>query len=102
MNLLNAMETAKRANVLENEDHQKASLATAGAVRIQDNGNPYDSVWEELAPTGAEVLTPDSPGYGESIKRWSDTCEKKAVRLYFLWTSVIRSYDLRSFPRRQP
>ena len=27
----------------------------------------------------SEILTPDSIGYGESIKRWSDAVEKKAV-----------------------
>mgnify|MGYP000872353339 CR=1 FL=1 len=34
---------------------------------------------EQLRSTGAEVLTPGSAGYAESIKRWSDTAEKQAV-----------------------
>lgn len=32
-----------------------------------------------LAGTNAEVLTEGEPGYAEGIRRWSDTCEKKAV-----------------------
>lgn len=32
-----------------------------------------------LRSTGAAVLTPDSAGYADSIRRWSDTSEKKAV-----------------------
>jgi hypothetical protein len=39
----------------------------------------YKLLKEELKDTSAEVLTPDSPGYGESIKRWSEHCEKRAV-----------------------
>jgi hypothetical protein len=39
----------------------------------------YKLLKEDLKDTGAEVLTPDSPGYGESIKRWSENCEKRAV-----------------------
>ncbi|GLA51462.1 hypothetical protein AnigIFM63604_008059 [Aspergillus niger] len=31
-----------------------------------------------LAGTNAEVLTEGEPGYAEGIRRWSDTCEKKA------------------------
>jgi hypothetical protein len=41
--------------------------------------NVYNLLKEELKDTSAEVLTPDSPGYGESIKRWSEHCEKRAV-----------------------
>ena len=40
----------------------------------------YSALREELKGTGAEVLTPDSEGYAESIRRWSEHCEKKAVR----------------------
>ncbi|EON68542.1 hypothetical protein W97_07800 [Coniosporium apollinis CBS 100218] len=73
------METIGRAYIREEQDHLKASLATAGAVKIQDANNPYDALRVQLAPTNAEMLTPTSPGYGESIKRWSDTSEKKAA-----------------------
>ncbi|PYI13690.1 FAD/FMN-containing dehydrogenase [Aspergillus violaceofuscus CBS 115571] len=38
-----------------------------------------DDLRQHLRGTTALVLTPDSPGYAESIKRWSDTCEKKAA-----------------------
>ncbi|ORY10626.1 hypothetical protein BCR34DRAFT_485287 [Clohesyomyces aquaticus] len=40
----------------------------------------YATLREELKGGGsvAEVLTPDSAGYGESIKRWSEHCEKRA------------------------
>ena len=32
-----------------------------------------------LAGTDAAVLTEGEPGYAEGIRRWSDTCGKKAV-----------------------
>lgn len=31
---------------------------------------------------GSEILVPDSEGYADSIKRWSDAAEKKAVGLH--------------------
>ena len=39
----------------------------------------YALLKEELKDSGAEVLTPDSPGYEESIVRWSEHCIKRAV-----------------------
>jgi hypothetical protein len=39
----------------------------------------------------SEVLTPDSEGYAESIKRWSSAAEQTAVRL------LIFSYLISSF-----
>lgn len=33
----------------------------------------------ELKSSSAEILTPDAPGYEDSIKRWSDTCIKRAA-----------------------
>lgn len=35
---------------------------------------------EDLEGTRAEVLTYESEEYAKSIQRWSDTCEKEAVR----------------------
>ena len=37
---------------------------------------------EELKGTlqSPQILTPDSEGYSDSIKRWSDGVEKRAVR----------------------
>ncbi|KAF2790329.1 FAD-binding domain-containing protein [Melanomma pulvis-pyrius CBS 109.77] len=45
---------------------------------MSGSADVYSLLKEELKGTGAEVLTPDSPGYGESIKRWSEHCEKRA------------------------
>lgn len=83
------METIDRAYIREEQGHLEASLATAGAVKIQDANNPYDVLRVQLAPTNAEILTPASPGYEESIKRWSDTCEKKAVSLHLLYVNLL-------------
>lgn len=33
---------------------------------------------------GATVLTPGSEGYEESLKRWSETAEKRAVGLHII------------------
>ncbi|KAF2467249.1 FAD-binding domain-containing protein [Lindgomyces ingoldianus] len=38
----------------------------------------YAILKNELKGSEAEVLTPGSAGYAESIKRWSEHCEKKA------------------------
>lgn len=38
---------------------------------------------EDLKGTRAEVLTYESEEYAKSIQRWSDTCEKEAVRASF-------------------
>ncbi|KAF2703998.1 FAD-binding domain-containing protein [Pleomassaria siparia CBS 279.74] len=38
----------------------------------------YKLLSEELKGSGAVVLMPDSEGYGASIKRWSEHCEKRA------------------------
>lgn len=35
----------------------------------------------------AEVLTFDSEGYAESLRRWSDTCEKEAVSMSVFQTT---------------
>jgi hypothetical protein len=35
---------------------------------------------EKLEGTRAQVLTYESEEYAKSIQRWSDTCEKEAVR----------------------
>lgn len=53
--------------------------------------NVFATLREQLKGSGAEVLTPDSPGYAESIKRWSEHCEKKAV-------SVMDSFYHSSYP----
>jgi len=82
------METIDRAYIREEQDHLKAHLATAGAVKVQDANNLYDALRVQLGPTNAEILTPASLGYEESIKRWSDTCEKKAVSLHFLYMNL--------------
>ena len=37
----------------------------------------------DLKGTRAEVLTYESEEYAKSIQRWSDTCEKEAVRARF-------------------
>jgi FAD/FMN-containing dehydrogenase len=34
---------------------------------------------EQLSKTNATILFPDSDGYEENIKRWSDTCELRAA-----------------------
>lgn len=41
----------------------------------------FDALVQELETQLVEsaVLTPESPGYAESIKRWTDSAEKKAV-----------------------
>ncbi|KAF2501268.1 FAD-binding domain-containing protein [Lophium mytilinum] len=47
-------------------------------------GSTNQDIYAELAAefkaagSKATVLTPGMPGYDESIKRWSDTCEKRA------------------------
>lgn len=38
---------------------------------------------ENLEGTRAQVLTYESEEYAKSIQRWSDTCEKEAVRASF-------------------
>ncbi|KAF2741493.1 FAD-binding domain-containing protein [Polyplosphaeria fusca] len=40
--------------------------------------NVYSMLKEQLAGTGAEVITPDSEKYAGSIKRWSEHCIKQA------------------------
>ncbi|PSN69942.1 FAD-binding domain-containing protein [Corynespora cassiicola Philippines] len=49
--------------------------------------NVYELLRKELQGTDAKVLTPESEGYAESIKRWSEHCEKKAVR-YTLQSTI--------------
>jgi FAD/FMN-containing dehydrogenase len=38
----------------------------------------FEPLKTDPALNGAEVLTPGDSGYAESIKRWSDICEKQA------------------------
>lgn len=48
----------------------------------------YAQLKEQLKSSKAEVLFPsDGEKYEESIKRWSEHCEKRAVR-YFLSLSA--------------
>jgi hypothetical protein len=37
----------------------------------------------------AEVLTFGSEGYAESLRRWSDTCEKEAVSMSLFLNDII-------------
>lgn len=39
----------------------------------------FEGLKKDPALSQTEILTPDTPGYKESIVRWSDTCEKEAV-----------------------
>jgi hypothetical protein len=41
--------------------------------------------------SSSEVLTPDSEGYAESIKRWSSAAEKPAVRTLTLCKRTFKS-----------
>jgi len=43
---------------------------------------------EALEGTRAEVLTYESEEYAKSIQRWSDTCEKEAVRACYFEEDV--------------
>ncbi len=71
--------------------HNASSMApdtpdapTGASGTIVDSSDIFGSLRGELNPPRAEILTPGSPGYEESIKRWSDTCEKRAVRMPLL------------------
>lgn len=48
--------------------------------------NALDILVRELKSTleYSRVLTPDSEGYSDSIKRWSDSVEKRAVRAIYI------------------
>ena len=57
-------------------------LEGSTGVRTRDASIRDDVVQElrdSLKTSEADVLTPDSEGYSESIKRWSDAIEKRAV-----------------------
>ena len=41
---------------------------------------------------GSEILVPESEGYADSIKRWSDAAEKKAVGL---WEKLLRNFTMK-------
>jgi hypothetical protein len=44
----------------------------------------YAELRKELQGSDADVLTPDSEGYRDSLKRWSEHCVKEAVSILFL------------------
>jgi len=46
-------------------------------VKISDKTKSI--LQEQLNKTDATILFPDSDGYEENIKRWSDTCERRAA-----------------------
>lgn len=48
----------------------------------------------ELQDTRATIITPDDEGYPELISRWSEACEKEAVRWH---SSLLPQATLRRF-----
>lgn len=45
---------------------------------------------QQLEGTRARVICAGSDEYTESIKRWSDTCEKEAVRMAFIFAGTYQ------------
>ncbi|KAJ9490166.1 hypothetical protein VN97_g3102 [Penicillium thymicola] len=56
---------------------------------------------KHLEGTNAVILTPESDGYLESIRRWSDTCEKKAAAVILPTTTEEVSLSVRFASNRQ-
>lgn len=59
--------------------HWKSENRRATVFKMGSAPQIYTKLKDSLSGSGAEVLLPDSPGYAESIKRWSEHCEKRAV-----------------------
>lgn len=61
---------------------QKMTKQDVEVLQGDADADTLDRLVRELRRTleDSRVLTPDSEGYAESIRRWSDGVEKRAVR----------------------
>jgi hypothetical protein len=58
---------------------------------MDNSQDVYALLKKELYDTEAQVLLPNDEGYAESIKRWSEHCEKRAVSLSYIFNSTFPS-----------
>lgn len=69
-----------------------------GSVQVSDDRRKIidGAVLSELRSTikSSTVLSPDSEGYAQSLKRWSESVEKEAVSvLYLSLASYLNSHN---------
>lgn len=53
------------------------------------NNKIYQNVADGLKGSDIEILAPGLDGYEQSIKRWSDAAEKRAVRVLKLSSCLL-------------